>query len=77
MPELLLPWRNPVFIQFISHKVGRLFVPYFLLMLFVSNLFLTGATYRGIFFLQCTWYLLACTGALITRRKRRFAEVAR
>ena len=69
MPELLVPSRNPVFIQFVSHKVGRLFVPYFLIMLFASNLFLEGTAYRGILTLQCAWYLLACTGALLARRQ--------
>jgi cellulose synthase/poly-beta-1,6-N-acetylglucosamine synthase-like glycosyltransferase len=69
MPELLAPWRNPVFIQFASHKVGRLFVPYFLILLFASNLLLEGTAYRGILTLQCAWYLLACTGAVLTRRR--------
>jgi cellulose synthase/poly-beta-1,6-N-acetylglucosamine synthase-like glycosyltransferase len=69
MPELIVPWRNPVFIQFVSHKVGRLFVPYFLIMLLVSNLFLKGTAYWGILTLQCAWYLLACTGAVLARRQ--------
>jgi biofilm PGA synthesis N-glycosyltransferase PgaC len=69
MPELLLPWRNPVFVQFVSHKVGRLLVPYFLLFLFLSNPFLQGAAYRGLFALQCGWYLLAFAGAVITGRR--------
>ena len=62
MPELLVPSRNPVFIQFVSHKVGRLLVPYFLIMIFASNLFLQGTAYRRILTFQCAWYLLACTG---------------
>ncbi len=70
MPELIVPWRNPVFIQFVSHKVGRLLVPYFLIMLFASNLFLKGTAYRGILTLQCAWYLLAFTGALLARRQQ-------
>jgi hypothetical protein len=69
MPQLIVPWRNPVFVQFVSHKVGRLFVPYFLMMLFASNLFLDGAPYRAILTLQCAWYLLAFTGAVLTRRE--------
>jgi len=69
MPELIAPWRNPVFIQFVSHKVGRLLVPYCLIMLFASNLFLKGAAYRGVLALQCAWYLLACAGALPSIRK--------
>jgi cellulose synthase/poly-beta-1,6-N-acetylglucosamine synthase-like glycosyltransferase len=76
MPQLILPWRNPVFIQFVSHKVGRVLVPYFLIMLFVSNLFLSGRGYRGILALQCAWYLLASTWAVVTRRQHS-QEVAR
>lgn len=67
-PELLVPWLNPVFIQFVSHKVGRLFVPYFLVALFVSNFFLEGTAYRGLLVLQCGWYLLACVGAVMVRQ---------
>jgi cellulose synthase/poly-beta-1,6-N-acetylglucosamine synthase-like glycosyltransferase len=63
MPELLAPWRNPVLIQFVSHKVGRLLVPYFLIMLFASNFPLQGTAYRGILALQFAFYLLACVGS--------------
>jgi biofilm PGA synthesis N-glycosyltransferase PgaC len=67
MPELMAPWRNPVFIQFASHKIGRLLVPYFLITLFASNLFLKGTAYGGILALQCAWYFLVCTGGLAYR----------
>jgi biofilm PGA synthesis N-glycosyltransferase PgaC len=69
MPELLMPWRNPVLLQFLSHKVGRLLVPYFLVIFLISNLFLEGAAYRGILVLQSGWYLMACAGAVITKRR--------
>jgi cellulose synthase/poly-beta-1,6-N-acetylglucosamine synthase-like glycosyltransferase len=67
MPELLLPWRNPVFIQFASHKVGRLLVPYFLVTLFASSLFLKGLSYQGILALQCVCYFLACAGGVVSK----------
>ena len=35
-PRLLLPWRNPLWLQFVSHKVGRLLVAYALPPLFCS-----------------------------------------
>src|SRR5262245_579740 len=67
LPELLVPWRNPIFFQFISHKVGRLLVPYALLALFISNLFMA----RGIFIVtlsvQVVWYALAAIGYVLTR----------
>lgn len=70
LPELLLPWRNPVFFQFISHKVGRLLVPYSLAALFVSNCFLLYGNYLVLFGLQVAWYLSALAGRLIARDDR-------
>lgn len=70
MPELLHPRRNPVFLQFVSHKIGRLLVPHLLVVLLVSNLLLLEGFY--LFFLICqgSWYLLAGAGALLSRRGR-------
>ncbi|MBI4458515.1 MAG: glycosyltransferase family 2 protein [Acidobacteria bacterium] len=62
MPALLLPWRNPVFLQFVSHKVGRLLAPYFLAALLVSNCFLLRDFYLVPFGLQVAWYLSAYAG---------------
>lgn len=67
MPELLLPGRNPVFFQFVSHKLGRLLVPYFLVALFVSNAFLLDGFYLVSFLSQAFWYLLACAGILLEK----------
>ena len=36
-PRLLNPFRNPVWIQYMSHKVGRLLVPYALMALLVAS----------------------------------------
>jgi biofilm PGA synthesis N-glycosyltransferase PgaC len=66
MPELLLPWRNSIFVQLISHKFGRLLVPYCLAALMVSNLFLLRGFYLVFFASQVVWYLLACTGWMIS-----------
>ena len=62
MPELLVPWLNPIFVQLVSHKVGRLIVPYCLLALFFSNLFLLHGWYLVFFACQVAWYLMACIG---------------
>lgn len=69
LPELLLPWKNPVFFQFLSHKVGRLLVPYFLLFAFLANLFLTEGIYALALMSQILWYGLAVGGALVFRRQ--------
>ena len=67
LPALLDPRRNPVFVQFVSHKLGRLLVPHLLVLLFVANLFLLDGVYLVFFAGQCLWYLLATVGALVSR----------
>ena len=67
LPDLLLPWRNPIFFQFVSHKVGRLLAPYFLAALFVSNCFLLYGNYLVLFGIQVAWYLSALAGRVMAR----------
>jgi cellulose synthase/poly-beta-1,6-N-acetylglucosamine synthase-like glycosyltransferase len=66
-PRLLVPGLNPVWLQFVSHKVGRLLVPYALLGLAVSSAALapTGAVYGLALAVQVAFWLLAAHGALI------------
>jgi cellulose synthase/poly-beta-1,6-N-acetylglucosamine synthase-like glycosyltransferase len=68
LPQALLPWRNPILIQFLSHKVGRLLVPWALLMLFVTNLFLLTGFYAFTFALQAAWYACAAGGFFLSKR---------
>jgi len=70
MPELVRPWRNPVCVQFLSHKVGRLLVPHFLVLLLASNLMLREGFYLVFLVGQCAFYLLAGAGALARGRAR-------
>jgi cellulose synthase/poly-beta-1,6-N-acetylglucosamine synthase-like glycosyltransferase len=75
-PRLLLPIVNPVWLQYVSHKVGRLIVPYLLLSLLVASLALAGEhpVYALTLAAQCALYLLAGYGAWLdstaTRRRR-------
>lgn len=46
MPELSSPAANPIFFQFFSHKIARLFVPFLMLALVVSAVFAAGWFYR-------------------------------
>jgi biofilm PGA synthesis N-glycosyltransferase PgaC len=64
-PRLLLPWRNRVWVQYLSHKVGRLIVPYALLMLYVASIMLADRSpfYAAVLAGQCLFYLLAGYGA--------------
>jgi len=73
MPQLLDPRRNPVFLQFVSHKVGRLLVPYCLILLFATNLLLHESLYVAFLLGQCAWYSLAGAGAIVSRHRRQRA----
>jgi poly-beta-1,6-N-acetyl-D-glucosamine synthase len=68
MPELLVPWRNPIFVQLVSHKLGRLLVPYCLTSLLISNLFMVHGFYLVFFVCQILWYVLAGAGPLLSTR---------
>jgi cellulose synthase/poly-beta-1,6-N-acetylglucosamine synthase-like glycosyltransferase len=62
LPAALLPWRNPVWWQFVSHKVLRLLVPWALLGLLLSSAFLPGSLYRMALAAQVAAYLVALAG---------------
>ena len=76
-PRLLIPFVNPVWLQYVSHKIGRLVVPWALLGLFVSSLALAPG--NVLFFLvlaaQGVFYGLAIAGAMFQARER-FARIA-
>jgi biofilm PGA synthesis N-glycosyltransferase PgaC len=59
LPQALLPWRNPIWAQFISHKLLRLVVPWMLLAVFVTTSLLDGPLYRIAFAAQVIFYALA------------------
>jgi cellulose synthase/poly-beta-1,6-N-acetylglucosamine synthase-like glycosyltransferase len=62
LPAVLLPWRNPVWLQFLSHKVFRLVVPWALIGLFVLSAVLPGAVYEAALWGQILFYALAVAG---------------
>ena len=62
LPQLLLPWRNPVWLQFMSHKVSRLIVPWALLAMLVSSAALQGPIYGLLFWAQIGFYFLSLLG---------------
>jgi cellulose synthase/poly-beta-1,6-N-acetylglucosamine synthase-like glycosyltransferase len=72
-PRLLLPGVNPVWVQFMSHKVGRLIVPYALVALYVASgaLALESWFYAAAFAAQSVFYGLALYGAVLDRRGQR------
>ena len=62
LPRALLPWRNPVWWQFISHKLLRLVVPWALLAMLILSATLPGRLYPLLFWYQVGFYGLALLG---------------
>jgi biofilm PGA synthesis N-glycosyltransferase PgaC len=54
-PKILNPFKNPVWLRFLSHKILRLLVPYFLIWLFIISLFSSGKIF--IFFISFMFIL--------------------
>jgi cellulose synthase/poly-beta-1,6-N-acetylglucosamine synthase-like glycosyltransferase len=71
-PRLLLPFVNPVWLQYMSHKVGRLLVPWALIVAFISSAVLAPASwlYALAFVAQAAFYGLAVVGAWLDTRDR-------
>jgi hypothetical protein len=71
-PALLLPWRNPVWLQFVSHKLGRLLVPYALVAIFSASVVLAASSlvYLAALAAQVGFYLLAGYGAWLEAAAR-------
>lgn len=59
---LFSPAQNPVWFQFMSHKVFRLLVPYALVITLVTSAFVPGPFYRLALAAQVAFYLLAAAG---------------
>jgi cellulose synthase/poly-beta-1,6-N-acetylglucosamine synthase-like glycosyltransferase len=78
-PSLLVPFRNPVWLQYLSHKVvARLLVPFALIACFLSSAALApaGGLYAAAFAAQLAFYLLALYGATMKGLLTRAARVA-
>lgn len=66
-PQLLLPWRNPIVFQFVSHKVLRLAAPWAMVGALAANLLLAprAPVYAAMLAAQAAFYALALAGTLI------------
>lgn len=78
-PRLLVPVLNPVWLQYMSHKVGRLLVPWALVAAFVASAALAASwwVYAVAFVLQAAFYGLAVVGAWLDGQSRPAAAPAR
>jgi poly-beta-1,6-N-acetyl-D-glucosamine synthase len=72
-PRLLIPFVNPVWLQYASHKLGRLIVPWALLTTLVSSAVLAPRRwpYGLALLVQLCFYGLAVVGGLMESRNRR------
>jgi cellulose synthase/poly-beta-1,6-N-acetylglucosamine synthase-like glycosyltransferase len=78
LPALLLPWRNRLWWQYVSHKVCRLAAPFCLIALMIASTVLStvSALYAALFLAQLIAYGLAFAGWLLDgRRASRFTTV--
>ena len=64
LPQVLLPWRCPIWFSVLSHKVLRLVVPWALVAIFVLSAALPAALYQGLFWAQFAGYAVGVAGAL-------------
>jgi cellulose synthase/poly-beta-1,6-N-acetylglucosamine synthase-like glycosyltransferase len=70
LPQLFNPFQSPVAIQLFSHKFLRVIIPFFMIAIFILNIFLThDALYNFIFKLQILFYGMAALGALLRHTK--------
>lgn len=70
LPQALLPWRNPIWFQFWSHKVLRLLVPWALIAMLVSSGLSAAPFYQALFWTQVGFYGLCVLGLLRLGGKR-------
>lgn len=70
LPASLVPWRNPVWFQLVSHKLLRLLMPWALVCLLATNVFLPGIFFRCILASQASGYALAAYGLTMGSKRR-------
>jgi cellulose synthase/poly-beta-1,6-N-acetylglucosamine synthase-like glycosyltransferase len=74
-----IPFRSPIAWQLFSHKLLRLTVSYFLVLLFIANVFLAehSIAYRATLALQVIFYVLALAGYGVERSRRELSGATR
>ena len=75
VPQAFLPWRNPIWFQFLSHKILRLFIPFAMVAALASSALSTDSATLAFYYVQLVFYGLALLAWLvpITRRASIFA----
>jgi cellulose synthase/poly-beta-1,6-N-acetylglucosamine synthase-like glycosyltransferase len=62
LPGALLPWRNPIWLQFLSHKLMRLVVPWLLIAMLALCAIISHPMYRVLLLAQIAGYLAGIMG---------------
>jgi cellulose synthase/poly-beta-1,6-N-acetylglucosamine synthase-like glycosyltransferase len=76
-PWILLPWTNPLWWRFVSHKLSRLLAPFALVILFIVGLLLPGGLFKIFTLLQLSFYGIALAGFLLpTTRSIRLVNLS-
>ena len=71
IPTAIVPWRNPVWVQFLSHKIARLVVPWALVALFAGTLWnLSSGLFQVALALQIAFYAGGIAGLALGARCR-------
>ncbi|MEO8464693.1 MAG: glycosyltransferase [Gammaproteobacteria bacterium] len=76
LPSALLPYRNPIWICFISHKVLRLLVPWALIVTLLTSFILPGPFYFASLIAQVAFYVFGMVGLATGRSSSRWAAAA-
>jgi cellulose synthase/poly-beta-1,6-N-acetylglucosamine synthase-like glycosyltransferase len=76
LPAALVPWRNPVWVQLVSHKFLRLLVPWALLLLLALSAVLPGRGYWLFFVAQVAGYGLGLASIWSSGRPSRPSSAA-
>lgn len=72
MPRLLLPWRNPVWFAWCSHKLTRLLAPWAMLAALLACALQAEPLYRALLVVQCIGYGIAVFALIAPELARRF-----
>jgi poly-beta-1,6-N-acetyl-D-glucosamine synthase len=80
MPGILNPFNNPIFLQYVSHKViSRLITPFCFVLYIATSLFIKGWFYKSVFFSTLGLIILSFfdSAILLPKIVRRIASISR
>jgi cellulose synthase/poly-beta-1,6-N-acetylglucosamine synthase-like glycosyltransferase len=77
LPAVLIPWRNPLWLQTVSHKLLRLLAPWLLLAALAISGLLPGTAFSIAFWMQVSFYLIGLAGLIpVVAKRSRLASAA-